>query len=165
MNSATVTGIIGGVFTFTAPAPTGGETIDPGTGEITGGIGGTTYTVTYLTNGTCPISTTESVTIISAPTAYADPSDAVCVGLPGFTYTVSGASASNNTGVAWSSSGLGTWTNGSTLAATYTPTAADITAGIVTLTLTVTGNAPCTIVTSTLVLTINALPVPLIYHN
>ena len=66
-NSATVTGTSGGVFTFTTP-PTGGETINPVTGEITGGIGGTTYDVTYTTTGICPQSSTEPVTVNPLPT-------------------------------------------------------------------------------------------------
>ena len=62
-NSATVTGTAGGVFTFTAPAPTGGETINASTGEITGGIAGTTYSVTYTTTGICPQSSVQTVTV------------------------------------------------------------------------------------------------------
>ncbi len=62
-NSATVTGTTGGVFTFTAPAPTGGETINASTGEITGGIAGTTYSVTYTTTGICPQSSVQTVTV------------------------------------------------------------------------------------------------------
>jgi hypothetical protein len=69
VNSATVTGTIGGVFTFTAPAPTGGETIDPGTGEITGGIAGTAYSVTYTTStGICSQTSAQIVTINPLPT-------------------------------------------------------------------------------------------------
>ena len=67
-NSATVIGTSGGVFTFTAPSPISGETIDPSTGEITGGIGGTTYSVTYTTIGVCPQSSTETVFINPIPT-------------------------------------------------------------------------------------------------
>ena len=66
-NSATVTGTPGGVFTFTT-APTGGETIDASTGEITGGLSGTTYSVTYTTLGICPQSSIMSVTIFITPT-------------------------------------------------------------------------------------------------
>ncbi|MBT3621849.1 MAG: hypothetical protein HN535_03770 [Flavobacteriales bacterium] len=66
-NSATVTGTAGGVFTFTAPVPTGGETINSSTGEITGGISGTTYSVTYTTTGICPQSSIQNVTIYATP--------------------------------------------------------------------------------------------------
>jgi len=66
-NSATVTGTAGGVFTFTAPVPTGGETINSSTGEITSGISGTTYSVTYTTTGICPQSSIQNVTIYATP--------------------------------------------------------------------------------------------------
>ena len=62
-NSANVTGTTGGVFTFTTP-PTGSETINAVTGEITGGIAGTTYSVDYTTPGPdCPQSSTQTVTV------------------------------------------------------------------------------------------------------
>ncbi|MFM1915080.1 MAG: hypothetical protein RLZZ531_749, partial [Bacteroidota bacterium] len=84
-------------------------------------------------------------------TADAGPSTAaIC---SGNTYTTSGTS-SNGT-IAWTSSGTGTFTNGLTNAATYTPSAADITIGSVTLTMTVTGS---TSATDNLVLTINSSP-------
>ena len=67
-NSATVTGTLGGIFTFTAPSPTGGETIDPLTGEITGGIAGTTYSVTYTTpTGPCSQTSTQTVMVNPLP--------------------------------------------------------------------------------------------------
>ena len=67
-NSATVTGTTGGVFTFTTP-PTGGETIGPLTGEITGGFGGTSYSVTYTTStGICSQTSVQTVMINPLPT-------------------------------------------------------------------------------------------------
>ena len=67
-NSATVTGTLGGVFSFTIPSPTGGETIDPLTGEIIGGIGGTIYSVTYTTpTGPCSQSSVQTVTVNPLP--------------------------------------------------------------------------------------------------
>ena len=66
-NSATVTGTSGGVFTFTIP-PSVGETINASTGEITGGLSGTTYSITYTTSGICSQTSIMSVTIFIAPT-------------------------------------------------------------------------------------------------
>ena len=61
--------------------------------------------------------------------------------------------------VTWTSNGTGTWTNANSLtAATYTPGAADIAAGSVTLTLTASGTGNCAAVISTKKLTINANP-------
>lgn len=52
----------GGTFAFN-PIPGGGETIDPSTGEITGGTNGSSYTVEYTTNGACPATTTQTVNV------------------------------------------------------------------------------------------------------
>ena len=56
----------GGTFMFN-PVPTGGETIDPITGEITGGLSGVSYTVEYTTAGICPDSQIQNVLIYSTP--------------------------------------------------------------------------------------------------
>ncbi|GAB4287537.1 MAG: hypothetical protein Kow0068_13300 [Marinilabiliales bacterium] len=78
-NSATITGTPGGTFSFN-PVPTNGETINPSTGEITGGIGGNTYTVEYTTNGACPASSTQNVTVYSNPTITISGSTSFCTG-------------------------------------------------------------------------------------
>jgi len=43
----------------------------------------------------------------------------------------------------WSTSGTGTFTSGTSLTPSYTPSAVDVVAGFVTLTLNAEGNAPC----------------------
>ncbi len=76
-NSATITGTPGG--TFTIVTPTGdGASIDGSTGEITNGVGGTTYTVEYTTNGTCPASQTQDVTVNASPTFTTSTTDPSC---------------------------------------------------------------------------------------
>ncbi len=94
------------------------------------------------------------VTINPAPVAVAGANMNTC--------SASGAVAiytgSSGTGtLAWSTSGTGTFANNTsaqaTTATTYTPSAADISAGSVTITLTAT-NAPCTPATSSKTLTI-----------
>ncbi|WP_052158191.1 L-type lectin-domain containing protein, partial [Lacinutrix jangbogonensis] len=52
----------GGTYTFN-PAPTDTAAINSITGTITNGTSGSTYSVQYTTNGTCPSSSTESVTV------------------------------------------------------------------------------------------------------
>ena len=61
-NSASSIITSGGVFSFN-PNPTNGETIDPITAEITGGIAGNTYFIEYITNGMCPQQHIESVSV------------------------------------------------------------------------------------------------------
>ena len=95
------------------------------------------------------------LTIQRAATANAGSDAAIC---EGSTHTLSG-SVSNSTLFSWSSSGTGTFANGSTLTPTYTPGAADITAGSVTITLTAFATAPCsTPATDIMVLNISSQP-------
>lgn len=65
-NSASGVATPGGTFAFN-PAPGDGSTIDAGTGEITNGVGGTTYSVEYTTPGVCPETSIETVDVIAAP--------------------------------------------------------------------------------------------------
>ncbi|MCA0154517.1 hypothetical protein LBV24_14925, partial [Winogradskyella sp. 2Y89] len=51
----------GGTYTFDVP-PTDGASIDPITGEVTGGTPSTTYTITYTTTGVCATASTVSFT-------------------------------------------------------------------------------------------------------
>ncbi|HEY5408706.1 MAG TPA: putative Ig domain-containing protein [Ginsengibacter sp.] len=96
------------------------------------------------------------VTVTPAPTAVAGTSVSTCAN-SGAVNITAGSGATNQSSVLWTSSGTGTFANATSLtAATYTPSAADITAGSVTLTLTANGNAGCTVATSTKTLTINA---------
>jgi gliding motility-associated-like protein len=73
-------------------------------------------------------------------------------------YALNAATVSNNNGLLWITSGTGTFSNPAAVNPIYTPSAADITAGSVTLTLTANGNAPCGNATSTMTLNINKAP-------
>ncbi|HSY62498.1 MAG TPA: hypothetical protein VK796_11510, partial [Cytophaga sp.] len=106
--------------------------------DITNG----SVTFTLTTTGTCGTSVSDqlvvSIVSSSAPTVNA-----------GADQTITGASASLNgsvsgaSGVIWTSSGTGTFSSLTSLSATYTPSALDITNGLVKLTLTSTGNGSC----------------------
>jgi hypothetical protein len=108
-------------------------------------------------NAGCPNQTkTKTLTFIAAPTATAGTAMTIC-STAGAVNIAGGASATNATGITWSSNGTGTFVNpNSIVTCTYTPSAADITAGSVILTLTANGNAPCSNVTSTKTLTISS---------
>ncbi|RAJ11802.1 PKD domain-containing protein, partial [Olleya aquimaris] len=58
----------GGTFTFN-PVPTDSAVLDSTTGTITNGTSGATYTLEYTTSGTCPSSSTQSVTVFAAEDA------------------------------------------------------------------------------------------------
>jgi len=130
-------------------------TYDPSVPDIA--TGSVTLTLTAYSLSVCPdAQDTKLVTINSLPTLDAGPADNVCEGND---YTVSGASASDYDGLSWSSSGTGTFADGTTLTPTYTPSANDITAGSVTLTLTASGIGTCTDQTDNFVLTIISAPI------
>lgn len=70
----------GGTFDFST-APTGGETIDANTGEITGATVGTIYSVEYTTPaGVCQSSAIEQVEVYPLPTIDAGADVAICEG-------------------------------------------------------------------------------------
>jgi gliding motility-associated-like protein len=83
--TATIIGTAGGTFSFATP-PGDGAQINSGTGEITGGISGTTYDIHYLTNGLCPDSLTLSVSILPSD----DPSFTLIPTCDGATAVVNG---------------------------------------------------------------------------
>src|SRR5690606_39017004 len=60
--TATITGDIGGTFAFN-PEPGDGAQINTETGAITNGTLGNTYTVEYTTDGACPASSTQTITL------------------------------------------------------------------------------------------------------
>ncbi|MDG1719402.1 MAG: hypothetical protein P8H17_06245 [Flavobacteriales bacterium] len=140
----------------------------PGPLDIIAGTVDLIWTVT----GTAPsslscVSATSSMTltIIPAPTAYAGPNDVICENNP---YLLSAATATNQVSVQWATTGDGTFSNVSatSLNPDYTPGPNDILAGTVDLTITVTGNSPCLSIISTMTLTIIPNPIPgPIYHN
>ena len=89
---------------------------------------------------TASASDNKILVIQKTPTANAGADATIC---QGSTHTLSGA-ASNQGSVIWTTSGTGTFSNPAILNPVYTPGAADITAGTVTLTLTAAAVAPCT---------------------
>jgi len=157
--SGTTTGSGSTTMTFTAGAPGTGTFT---TSSLTAG-GNTTVTVTGLANAGCSttgISSNNSVvvTVNAAAAAAAGTAINTCSN-SGAVNITAGSSSSNNAGVTWTSNGTGTFTNPNSLTTcTYTPSAADIAAGSRTLTLTATGNSPCSNATSNKTLTINQAP-------
>ncbi len=130
-------------------------TYTPSAADITAG----SVTLTLTANPIAPCATAAQdslvVTIQANATANAGSDQTICAGAMA---NVSGT-VSNAASTLWSTSGTGVFGNASMLATTYTPSAADITAGSVTLTLTANPIAPCsTAAQDSLVLTIQANP-------
>ena len=153
-----------GNYTYTVVSGGPTLTLNSSTGVInpsTSSAG--TYSVTFqiaASNGCSLVNKSTSVTITAAPTAVAGNPVSVCSNSSAS--ITSGASATNYSSVLWTSSGsAGTITNPTSLTiATYTPSAADIAAGSVTLTLKANGNGNCGPATSTKTLSITS-PTPI----
>ncbi|MBI4750966.1 MAG: hypothetical protein HY774_21000 [Acidobacteria bacterium] len=143
----------GGTGTFNPNPNTPGATYTPSAGEIAAG----SVVLTLTTNdpaGPCgAVSDTVTITITPAATVNAGPDQTIC---GGSTVSLAGAIGGSAGSATWSG-GSGTYTpNFGVLNATYTPSAAEITAGTVTLTLTTNDPAgPCGIASDTVTITIN----------
>ncbi|HNG92178.1 MAG TPA: hypothetical protein PLB32_05225, partial [Acidobacteriota bacterium] len=146
----------GGAGTFNPNTTTLTAVYTPSAGEVTAG----TVTLTLTTNdptGPCgAASDTMTITINPGATASAGADQTVCASSPAVTLAGSiGGSASNGT---WSG-GAGTFNpNNTTLTAVYTPSAGEISAGMVTLTLTTNDpTGPCGAVSDSVTLLITPL--------
>jgi len=144
----------GGKGTFTPSATALNATYKPTLAEIASGS--LTLTLTSTGNGSClPVSDQMIVQITPAPTIDAGPDQTVCGN--NATTTLNGMVTVSSGGV-WSG-GAGTFSpNKNTLNATYQPTASEITAGIVNLTITSTGNGNCLAVSDKLAIRITPAP-------
>ncbi|MCB9167104.1 MAG: gliding motility-associated C-terminal domain-containing protein [Flavobacteriales bacterium] len=157
--SGSITGATGGVWsggtgTYSPNNTALNANYTPTAAEIAAGT--MTLTLTTTGNGNCnPVSDDKVITFTASPTVDAGANGTVCANAPtiGLSGTISGAS-----GGIWSGGG-GTYTpNNTTLNASYTPTAAEIANGSVTLTLTTAGNGNCNAVSDQVTWTITPAP-------
>ncbi|WP_299395356.1 hypothetical protein [uncultured Gelidibacter sp.] len=148
-NNAGVYWTSNGTGTITNPTSLTTATYTPGSGET----GPVTLTLTATGNTPCADAvSTKTLTISQAATADAGTAITACSNVA--VNITTGSSATNNTGIIWTSNGTGTITNPTSLTtATYTPGSGET--GPVTLTLTATGNTPCADAVSTKTLTIS----------
>src|SRR4030095_6887028 len=118
--------------------------------------GSVTLTVTTTGNGTC-VAATDPVTIVYTLPPPAKPRPDVSARSNNADVTLAGT-VTVATGGQWSG-GLGTFNPGSTaLNAVYSPTAAEIAGGSMTLTLTTTGNGTCSAVSDQMTITFTGAP-------
>ena len=123
-------------------------TYTPSSADVT--AGSVTLTLTAIADNPCTASANDSdsfvLSLTAEPTANAGADDTTC---ETGSYTVSDADADNALSYNWfSNTGSGTFTDADTLSPTYTPGSVDLANGYFILTLEVTGNAPCGVVTS-----------------
>jgi phosphotransferase system IIB component len=146
-----------GTGSFTPDATTLDATYCPSASDV-----GQTVTLTLTSSGPCapcPAATAQvQVTVINPPTANAGGNRTIC----GTNCTALGGSVGGcAAGGSWTTTGTGAFSpNADTVSASYCPSAADVAAGSVTVTLTSSGPcAPCSDATSQAVLTIITPPV------
>jgi len=117
-----------------------------------------TYTITNTiaaADGCAAANASTVITISPEVIINAGTDDAIC---SGNTYTLLGTFSNGATALTWTTSGTGTFNNASLANAVYTPSAADIAAGSVTLTATSNDpTGPCTALSDSMVLTINPI--------
>jgi predicted small secreted protein len=106
------------------------------------------------------VTDTMKLCISRVPVAYAGADAMIC---EGFTYTISDATASHYTGLTWTTSGTGTFSDIHAVNPVYTPSNADILAGSVTLTMNLTACSPCPNVSDSMILTIHRNPTATAY--
>ncbi len=161
--SPTATGGAGGYTYSWSPAT--GLTSTSVANPLASPTSTTTYTVkvTDSSDATAESGVTVTVSSNPAPTASAGGNQTITAGSA--TAALGGAVGGGASGGIWTSSGSGTFSpNATTLNATYDPSADDISAGAVTLTLTSTGQtSPCGPATAEVVVTIESDMV--IYSN
>jgi hypothetical protein len=144
----------GGLGSFSPNNATLNATYTPTAAEIAAGT--LTLTLTSTGNGTCnAVSDSRVITFTPAPTVDAGVNGTVCANNSAI---ILNGAVTIATGAIWSG-GTGTFNpNNSTLNATYTPSAAERTAGTVTLTLTSIGNGICNAVSDQVTFTITPAP-------
>ena len=128
----------------------------PGTNDITAGTVTLTLTASAISPCTISASDSKNLTIQKTPTANAGIDATIC---QTGTHQLSGT-AQNQSSVLWTTSGNGTFSSVSSLTPVYTPSAGDISAGSVNLTLIASSISPCTVSSSDFkILTIQKIPV------
>ena len=142
----------GGGGTFSPNSTNVNAIYTPCAAEIA--AGSTTLTLTSLPPGPGQASATMTITILANTIASANGNQTICS--CGSTAGLGGGLSTSATNGVWSSSGTGTFApNATTLNATYTPSAADATAGTVALTL---ESQPCCVSRAQVMVSIQALP-------
>lgn len=144
----------GGNGTFTPNANMLNATYHPSLDEVK--AGSVVLVVTSTGNANCsPVSDKMTITILPSPTAKAGANQTVCGNIAS---VVLNGSVTNAAGGKWTSSGTGKFSDDSQLNGSYTPSQADKTSGLVTLTLITTGNGTCNAVSDDLKINFTSTP-------
>ncbi len=149
------TGVIASTYSWTGPASFTATTQNANIGSATVAAAGTYNLVVTSAAGCISPPGTVVVIVDPVPTVNANSDQVKCANNP---VTALNGSKINAIGAIWSG-GAGTFSpNNTTLNATYTPTAAEIIGGGLTLTLTSTGTGACAAVNDPMTIVINPSP-------
>lgn len=166
-NYNVTTSLTGSTFAWTITPATGGTgTSTTNSIDITWGTTPGAYTVQVVetsADGCVGDPKTVAVTVIAAPTANAGSNQTICANA-GYVINLNGT-VTNAASQSWATTGSAAITGAATLTPSYTVTAADITAGSISFTLTAVGNSPCGNATSTVTYTLTAAPVLTVNNN
>ncbi len=160
----TLSGTVGGSATGGVWSSDGTGTFSPSTTDLNAtytasaaDVSTGTVNITLTTSGSTACTAVSDVTVLTVsagPTADAGTDFISCISS---TFSLSG-SITVSTTATWTSSGTGTFDDANSLNANYTPSAADESAGTVTLTLTTTDNGACSAAVDDVVVTLSACP-------
>lgn len=130
----------------------------PGASDIATGTAVLTLQANGL--GSCaPVSDDMTLTLTPAPTVGAGSDEDFCIGdVIDLSASTTVPNATNYANLLWSSSGLGSFDDPTSLTPIYTPHPLDIIIGTVTLTLQANGNGTCSPVTDDMIITITPAP-------
>jgi gliding motility-associated-like protein len=153
----------GGSGTFFPNNTTLNATYTPSAAELAAAqTANTTVTLTLTSTGTAPcqpVSDAMVITITPAPLVDAGTDQTVCSNNNGGRVTLNGRVTIGGVASTGRWFGAGTFSNENSLTSTYTPTAAEITAGVATLTLRSTTNGNCSPVEDQVVIRITPAPI------
>jgi hypothetical protein len=138
-NQGTVTWSSSGNGTFSSTSSLT-PVYTPGTADVSAGTVTLTLTAIAVSPCTASVSDSKMLIIQKTPTTNAGTDATIC---QGSTHTLTGTATNQGT-IAWTTSGDGTFSSTSSLTPVYTPGTADVSEGIVSLTLTATAISPCT---------------------
>ena len=128
----------------------------PGAADIAAGT--VQLTLTAFANGSCTDATDDMILTISpAPTAFAGADAEICES--DGSYFIADATATNYSGLLWTTSGTGSFDDPSTVNPIYTPSQNDIDDGFVTLTLTALPIGLCDDISDNMLLIISPGPI------
>jgi gliding motility-associated-like protein len=146
---------VGGTGTFSAGRNSKTGTYDPSPSERV--AGNTLKLILRSTNnGVCPaVEDTLRITFLPTPSANANTDQSICKNNPA---VLLNGTKTNATGGTWSGGAGSFFPNSSTLVATYTPTAAELAAGTLTLTLSTTGNGKCAAASDQMIVSFTSSP-------